>query len=102
MNCGLLSAVVIAVCLPGHTRALYSPTNGRNMGAPRESAEADAGVENSFAIGHTSNGLTHLYAIDVAISMAGQLVLTVISASKNLKESLERSPRKTMIRRFRI
>jgi hypothetical protein len=31
------------------------------MGEPREGTEADAGVDNSFAIAHTSSVLTHSY-----------------------------------------
>jgi hypothetical protein len=41
------------------------------MCAPREGAEADVGVKNS-AVARTSSGLTHSYAIDVAISMEGK------------------------------
>jgi hypothetical protein len=92
--CGFLSAVVTAICLPGHSYALYRPPNGCNMCWPQEGTEALVGVENSFAVGRTSNGLTYSYNIDGTVSWQENWPRRYIFTSKNPKESLERSYRK--------
>jgi hypothetical protein len=71
-NRGPLSAAVIAVCLSGHARALYSPPNGFNIGTPR-GAEADGGWKGDPRYCSHFQRLAHSYTIDVAISMAGKL-----------------------------
>jgi hypothetical protein len=75
-NYGPLNVVVIAVCLPGHSRVITAHLINITWAHHEYRTATLWGQKDTFATGHISSGLTHSYTIDVATSVPQKLAHT--------------------------